>query len=81
MVIFKNNEGRNVAFWVFVCVKLLLPDEDIVSGDMWVQACSECIVAKLPRMAGVLSEWQGCSDEWRNVNKSWCSLPDRGSTA
>ena len=31
MVIFKNNEGRNVAFWVFVCVKLLFADEYIVN--------------------------------------------------
>ena len=33
MVIFKNNEGRNVPFWVFVCVKLLLP-EYTMNGDM-----------------------------------------------
>ena len=43
-----------VAFWVFVCVKFMLPDEYIVNGDMWVQACNECIVASHP-------EWQGCS--------------------
>ena len=70
-----------VAFWVFACVKLLFADEYIVTEDMWVQVCSECIVAKSLRMAGVLSEWQGCSDAWRNVNKSWCSLTERGSTA
>ena len=36
---------------------------------------------KLPRMAGVLSVWQGCSDARRNVNKSWCLLTDQASTA
>ena len=46
MVILKNNVGRNVAFWVFVCVKLLFADEYIVNGDMWMQVCSVCIVAK-----------------------------------
>ena len=34
MVIFKKNEGMNVAFGVFACIKLLLPDEYIVSGDI-----------------------------------------------
>ena len=41
------------AFWDFMCVKLLLPDEYIVNCDMWVQAWSECIAASHP-------EWQGC---------------------
>ena len=43
---------------------------NIMIGAIWVQTCSESIVAKAPRMAGVLSEWQGCSDAWRNVDKA-----------
>ena len=47
-------EKTYVAFWVFVCVKLLLADEYIVNGEIWVQAYSGCIVAGHPK-------WHGCS--------------------
>ena len=32
----------------------------LLSGDMWVQACSECLVGSYP-------EWQGCSLYGRGV--------------
>ena len=36
MVIFKNNEERNVAFsFRFVCVEYLSPGDYIVHCDMW----------------------------------------------
>ena len=42
----------------------------------WIHVLS----GKSPRMAGVLSAFQGLSDAWRNFNKIWCSLKDRDST-
>ena len=45
-----------------MCVNVVLPDDYIMNGDMWVHACCECIVAKSPSMTEVLFEWHGRSD-------------------
>ena len=72
---FKMGVGRiysDAALLFFVSVKRLLPDEYIVSGDMWVLACSECIVAKVWKCIGVMvckkNAYRNCSGALTNCS-------------